>query len=221
VDARLYDRLAAALSLAFLVVLGAGTYYLAAWATRDQSPAIQTRTNDPDVFVEGVSLTRTDSGGTPIFQMSAQSMRHFPFDDSSEFERPRLVSLDPGRPQLTMSADRAIASAEGKETVLSGNVTITRPAGPEKPALTVKTERLTLLAENEIARTNEKVEILQGAARLTAVGMEFDNVTRDLRLFSQIRGLWPPKEPIPPTSNQSVDGRKTLLSARTQSAPAR
>ena len=213
-EARLYDRLAATLSLAFLLVLGAGTYYLAAWATRDQSPAIQTRTNDPDVFVEGVSLTRTDRSGTPIFQMSAQSMRHFPFDDSSEFNRPRLISLDPSRPQLTMSADRAIASAEGKETVLTGNVVITRPAGAEKPKLVVKTERLTLLAENEIARTSEKVEILQGKARLTATGMEFDNITRDLRLFSQIRGLWPPREP-PPAPDKAALARQTLATAGT------
>lgn len=191
-QARLYDRLAAALSLAFLLILGAGTYYLAAWASRDQSPEIQTRTNDPDVFMEGVSMTRTDRTGTPVFQMSASSMQHFPFDDSSEFIQPRLISLDPNRPQLTLSADRAIASAQGEETVLSGNVVLTRPANADKPELVVKTQRLTLVADNEMARTDEPVTIWQGNAKLAATGMEFDNLTRNLRLFSQVRGLWPP-----------------------------
>lgn len=193
-EARLYDRMAAALSVAFLLLLGAGTYYLAAWATRDKSPAIQTKTNDPDVFVEGVSLTRTDHVGTPVFQMSADRMRHFPIDGSSKFDSPRLVSLDPTQPVVTLRADRAIASAQGQETVLIGNVILTRPASSDKTELIIRTERLTLIGESEIARTDAPVSIVQGNARLTATGMEFDNLTRDLRLFSQVRGFWPPRE---------------------------
>ncbi|MGB7180414.1 MAG: LPS export ABC transporter periplasmic protein LptC [Burkholderiaceae bacterium] len=193
-QARLYDRLSAFLSVVFLLVLGAGTYYLAAWATRDGSPAIQTRTNDPNIFVEGVSLTRTNESGIPVFEMSADSMRHYPIDGSSKFERPRLVSVDPQRPVLTLTADQAITSVEGKETVLSGHVVLTRPAIGDKPALIIRTDQLTLIGDSEIARTTAPVSIVEGDARLTATGMEFDNLTRDIRLFSQVRGVWPPPE---------------------------
>lgn len=193
-NARAYDRMAAMLSVVFLVALGAGTYYLAAWANRDTSPAIQTKTNDPDVFVEGVSLTRTDASGEPIFQMSAQSMQHFPFDGSSKFEQPRLISLDSAKPKVTLTADQAIASANGEQTVLTGNVVLERQSGPEKPQLVVRTERITLLSENQIARTDAKVQIEQGNARLTGTGMEFDNLSRDLNLSSQVRGVMPGTE---------------------------
>lgn len=193
-NARLYDRIAAMMSVAFLVVLGAGTYYLAAWANRDTSPAIQIKTNDPDVFVEGVSLTRTDASGQPIFQMSAQSMQHFPFDGSSKFDQPRLISLDAAKPKVTLTADQAIASANGEQTELTGNVVLERQSGPEKPRLLIRTDRITLLSENQVARTDAKVQIEQGAARLVATGMEFNNLSRDLSLSSQVRGVLPKTE---------------------------
>ena len=193
-NARFYDRLAAMMSVVFLVVLGAGTYYLAAWANRDTSPAIQTKTNDPDVFVHGVSLTRTGANGEPIFQMSAASMEHFPFDGSSKFEQPRLVSLDGDKPKVTLTADQAIASANGEQTELTGNVVLERQSTADKPRLVIKTERITLLSENQIARTDAKVEIEQGAARLMGTGMEFDNLSRNLSLSSQVRGVLPGSE---------------------------
>ena len=207
-EGRVYDRLAAALSITFLLVLGAATYYLAAWATRDTSPQIQRKTNDPNVFVEGVSLTRTGVNGEPVFQMSAQSMRHFPFDGSSEFLEPRLVSLDTKRPKVTVKADRAIASKEGKQTVLTGNVVLTRQAAHDAQPLQVLTERLTLISDTELAKTDDKVRIRQGPAHLTAVGMEFDNQTRNLKLISQVRAVWPDAaKPVKKTSEPSGKSR--------------
>jgi lipopolysaccharide export system protein LptC len=193
-NGRIYDRIAAMMSVIFLVALGAGTYYLAAWANRDTSPAIQTKTNDPDVFVQGVSLTRTDASGEPIFQMSAASMQHFPFDGSSKFEQPRLISLDSAKPKVTLTADLAIASADGEQTELTGNVVLERQSGPEKPRLVIRTERITLLSENQVARTDARVQIEQGDARLMGTGMEFNNLSRDLSLSSQVQAVLPGSE---------------------------
>ncbi len=78
--------------------------------------------------------------------------------------------------------------------MLTGNVVLKRQSAPEKPLLVVRTERITLLSENQIARTDAKVEIEQGNARLTGIGMEFDNLSRDLNLSSQVRGILPGTE---------------------------
>lgn len=196
--ARLYDRLAAMASVAFLLTLAAGTYYLAVWVTRAPGTTTQVRTNEPDMFVEGVSLVRVNAQGSPAFQMSAQRMRHFPIDGSSEFDAPRLISVDPSRPRVTVTAQRAIASQNGDETVMSGDVLLRREADGEQPALEVRTERLVVNARTEVASTDLAVEIRQGHARLTGVGMEFDNLSRELSLHSQVSGYWPP----PPSPDQ-------------------
>lgn len=190
-NARFYDRLAAVASIAFLLVLAAGTYYLAVWVSRDQKTTLITTSNKPDVFVEGVSLTRVNTDGNPVFQMSAQSMLHYPIDGTSEFRMPTLVSLDSNRPRMTVRADIAIANQDGQSTVLEGNVVLERQAMPENPTLTIKTERLVLTPDDETARTDLPVLIEHGTAKLRGIGMEFDNLLRTMRLHSQVQAVVP------------------------------
>lgn len=186
-NARFYDRLAAMASIVFLLVLAAGTYYLAVWVSRDQDTTLTTTSNEPDVFVEGVSLTRVNTMGDPVFQMSASSMLHYPIDGSSEFRMPTLVSLAEDRPRMTLRANVATASREGQSTVLEGNVVLERQAMPDNPTLTIETERLVLTVDDETARTDLPVLISHGTARLSGVGMEFDNLLRTLRLNDQVQ----------------------------------
>lgn len=192
-NARFYDRLAAVASIVFMLILAAGTYYLAVWVSRDQQTSLITTSNEPDVFVEGVSLTRVNTQGDPIFQMSADSMLHYPIDGTSEFRMPTLVSLDSNRPRMTVRADLATASSEGQSTVLEGNVVIERQAIPQNPTLTIRTERLVLTPDNETARTELPVLIEHGTAQLSGVGMEFDNLSRTMRLHSQVQADIPEK----------------------------
>jgi len=187
---RLYDRLAAFVSVTFLLALAAGTYYLAVWVSRDSQSPVMVRSNEPDVFVEGVSLTRVNAMGEPVFQMSAASMLHFPIDGSSQFKDPVLISLDQNQPLVTVRANSATASASGKSTVLEGNVVLERQANQDNPLLRVLTERLTLAPDNETARTDLPVRIEHGAATLTGTGMEFDNLNRTLRLLASVSANW-------------------------------
>ncbi len=199
-NARLYDRLAAIASILFLVSLAAGTYYLAVWVTRDNESSVVKTSNEPDVFIEGVSLTRVNATGNPVFRMSADSMLHYPIDGSSAFTRPLLVSLDESRPTMSVRADKATASREGQSTVLEGNVVLTRAAEANNPALTVRTERLTLTPDDETARTDLPVQIEHGTVHLQGTGMEFDNLSRELRLNAQVRGDW--TAPTKPSERQ-------------------
>jgi len=191
VNPRLYDRLAAFASITFLLILAAGTYYLAVWVSRDAQSPVVVRSNEPDVFVEGVSLTRVGANGEPVFQMSAASMLHFPIDGSSLFQDPILISLDENRPTMTVRADSARASASGKSTVLEGAVILERQGYESNPRLRVLTERLTLTADNEIAQTDLPVRIEHGEAILTGTGMQFDNLKRTLRLLAAVNANWP------------------------------
>jgi len=197
VKPRVYDRLAAGVSLALLLMLAAGTYFLAQFSLRDTGPAAaRALTHDPDYFVEDLVFTRINAHGDPVFRVSATRMLHYPDDQSSDFERPVLVSLDPQKPRVTVRAERGSTSADGKETVLTGNVVLVRDAGANEPAMTIRTESATVYSETEIARTDQPVRIERGDSVLTGVGMEFDNAARSLRVDSRVQLTW---QPPPPT----------------------
>jgi lipopolysaccharide export system protein LptC len=185
------DRIAALLSVLALAALAAFTAFLAERAGLDEAAGPRLRQPDePDYFVERFSLTRLDERGDPTFRMSAQRLEHFPADDSSVITRPVLVSLDPGRPRVTLSAERGRAQGRSDETLLEGNVVLTRAATAGSASLRLSTDAVVLYNGREIARTDRPVRIEQGASVLTGVGMEFNNPARTLQLFGSVRGLW-------------------------------
>lgn len=188
---RAYDRIAAVFSVALLAGLAGVSYYLAELATRlDRQTATRGPAHEPDYFVEGFALTRTNGRGEPTFRMSAARMNHYPDDDSTDFDHPVLVSLDPARPLVTVHADRGTASSAGQQTHLHGNVRLTRAAQADRPELRIDTDHVLLLPEEDVARTDRPVKITYGASSLTGEGMEFDNAARVLQVRSNVQGVW-------------------------------
>lgn len=194
---RFHDRLAAGVSVLLLAGLAGGSYYLAeiSWQMATGPSASPVR-HEPDYFVEGLVFTRINAQGEPAFRMSAQRMVHYPDDDSTAYERPVLVSLDPTQPPLRMVADTGTSTTGGVETRLSGHVVMTRAATAIEPTMTIHTDYVVLYSATEIAKTDRPVRIERGASVLTGVGMEFNNAARSLIVDSEVHGTW---QPLPKT----------------------
>ena len=188
---RAYDRLAAGFAVLLLAVLATATYYLAAMA--DRSPFVdqgRQQRHEPDYFVEHVELTRLNPQGQPLYRMKATRLNHYPDDDSIDFVQPALTSLDPAKPLVTITADRGKSTSGGVETHLYDNVVLTRAPFGEAPQMRVQSQYMLLLSEQDIARTDQPVHITYGDSVLDGTGMEFNNDTRQLELFSKVRGTW-------------------------------
>jgi lipopolysaccharide export system protein LptC len=196
-DTRLKDRIAAVVSMLLLTALGLFTFYLSEVADRDRSrqetrPAAAT---GPDYFVERLAVLGMTALGEPSFRLEAQQLQHFPADDTSEFEEPVMVSLDPDRPRITVTADRGRLTSGGTEAHMSGNVIVTRAAAAGAAPMRADTDYAIVIPDRDIVRTDWPVTIVQGANRLTGVGMELDNRTRQLKVDSQVRAVWQAPSP--------------------------
>ncbi len=195
---RSLDRIAAIVSLALLTGLGLFTFYLAQVAERGQRPrsADAPPSNDPDYFVERLALLTMNERGEPAFRLEARELHHFPADDTTDFEAPVMVSLDPARPRVTITANRGKLLQGGVEAHLSGDVVVTRGATANAAPMVASTPYAIVLPDEDIVRTDRPVTVVQGGNRLTGVGMELNNRTRQLRVDSQVRAvLEPPPKP--------------------------
>jgi len=199
---RLHDKIAAVISLVLLVALGLFTFYLARVSEREQASRAVPRTasNEPDYFVERLALLTMNERGEPAFRLEATRLQHFPLDEVTVFEAPVMVSLDPARPRLTVTARQGRMTPGGEEAHLQGGVVVTRAASAGAAALRAETEYAVVLPEQDIVRTNQAVTIVQGGNRLTGVGMELNNRTRQLRLDSRVSVVLAPPQaaPVPP-----------------------
>lgn len=145
--------------------------------------------HDPDAVVDDFTVTRLDEQGAPRYTLSAEHMVHFADDDSTELVAPRFVRRGAG-PTLTVTAKRGSVTHDGEEAFLHDDVLIVREATPEHEELRVHTNYLHILAEQDIARTDEPVTIAEGRSVLSGVGMEFEKDQSRFKLYSRVRGTF-------------------------------
>jgi lipopolysaccharide export system protein LptC len=144
--------------------------------------------HDPDFIADDFGITKMNGAGKPEYTVSAERMLHYPDDDSTAVEMPRMVQRRDQAPAIVIRADRGRISKGGEETNFYGNVVVIREAGKDEKELRVQTEYLQVFPERDIARTDRPVIITEGGSRLTGVGMEVNNKTRQFQLQSQVRG---------------------------------
>jgi lipopolysaccharide export system protein LptC len=195
VNARLYDRLAALLAIFLLSILAAFTYYLAEYANRgDKVADNKVVRHEQDYFVERFTLIKLNAQGQPTFRLAADLMKHFPDDDTIEFTKPRLISLDKSKPVITVVSESGKAGPQGDITELFGNVVLTRAPNEVSKLLKMNTEYLLVDTNKETGTTDKPVKITQGASELTGIGMDFDNLNRLFALHSNVKSTWVPEK---------------------------
>jgi lipopolysaccharide export system protein LptC len=184
----MYGRSAIWFPLALLALLAALTF----WIDRAVQPPQPVRDGStrhaPDYTVNNFSINKPDSEGNRRYTLAATEMKHFPDDDTTELLRPRFTQYSPRKPTMQIQSQRGRVSADGENVYFMDNVKLAREATPSKGELTVLTEYLHILPEQDIAATDRPVKILQAPSTvITANGMELNRKERTLKLFRHVR----------------------------------
>jgi lipopolysaccharide export system protein LptC len=179
------------LLIPFLCLLGI-TYWLNQQVQPDLAKAVVTRRHDPDAIVDNFSATRLNDQGRPRFIMVAKKMQHFPDDDSSTLEMPRLTSMSAEHPTIYASAKSGILSSKGDEVFLRGDVEVLREASAKQDKLTLQTEYLHVLPNRDFLNTDRAVTVVDAHRTVYAMGLEMDNKAHTIKLLSQVRSEYVP-----------------------------
>jgi lipopolysaccharide export system protein LptC len=175
-----------------MLALAALTFYLDRTVSDgDSHPAL--RRHDPDYLVVNFTTTTYDSDGKPETKLSAAKMVHYPDDDSTELEAPRVVQTKRDEPRVTVRADRGKLERAGEDIYLYENVILERDAGAGQSAARLTTDYLHVVRDRSLARTDREVKIVEENRSLSGRGMEFNNETGHFTLKSDVRGRFAPK----------------------------
>lgn len=143
--------------------------------------------HEPDAIVDNFSAVTLDEQGAPRFILAAKSMLHYPDDDSTALEVPRITMYSPERSPMHAVAQHGTISRRGDEVTLFGDVEVLREAGKQQSELTLQTEYLHVVPEQDKADSNRAITVTDAHSTLRAVGLELDNKARTLKLLSQVR----------------------------------
>jgi len=178
----------------FPVVLLAAVAAMTVWLDRQVQPPERSRDgkarHDPDYIVEKLAATRFGPDGLARYSLSARRMVHYPDDDTTHLEAPKLVNFSGTGATVTVTSKTAMISSNGENAYLTDDVRLVRSAYADKSELTMQTSYLHVIPDADIAKTDKPVRVSDARILITAVGLEFNNQTRILKLQSNVRGRY-------------------------------
>jgi lipopolysaccharide export system protein LptC len=141
--------------------------------------------NEPDYIVEKFSFVRMSETGAPHYIFSGAKLTHRPVDDTSDVETPQLRAMNPGEPVMTISAKQAIIAHADNTVKLQGNVSVQRPSAPGVQNMTLTTQSLTVLPDEDRMETDKAVDMVLGKNTVHGVGMQANNATGKMHFEAQ------------------------------------
>jgi lipopolysaccharide export system protein LptC len=180
------------------IMLGAvfcafGSFWLLQVVTEQDRSIAVGKSNEPDYIIENFSFVRMGKAGQPKYVVSGDRLTHRPIEDISYIDRPVVQGMTTEHPRMTMHADRARILHEQDQVELIGNVDVERPGTATVKPLSIKTQQLTVLPDEEIMKTALPVEMKLGGLAVRGTGMLANNATQQVHLEKDGYMIVPPR----------------------------
>ena len=176
----------AALSLLVLLTLWLNQLVQAPVARADGS----TR-HDPDLIVENFNARKLSDDGRVLYTLEARKMVHYPDDDSALLESVKVEAYEPKQPRMMITADNGRLEQGGERILIEGNVVVVRDADAKVDAARITTQKLLVLPDAGIARTDTDVKLESARVETLAEALEIDNRARTMKL-DRVRATYKP-----------------------------
>src|SRR5262249_16270287 len=146
---------------------------------------------DLGYYLRDAKLVGLDPDGHELYAVHAERIEQQPADDSVSLQRVTVNYATGSDTPWTVVADAGRIPASGDVIELEGNVQLSRAGAPGTARLEIDTPQLELAVRDRIARTEEAINLKQGADTLSATGMEADLRNETLRLGSRVHARFP------------------------------
>jgi lipopolysaccharide export system protein LptC len=182
-----------------------------------QGPKIDgSNRHDPDYTMNNFVTTQTDVTGKLRYVLAAAEMVHYPDDDSTVLQRPRFTQYTTDKPYTQIEGLRAYVSSDGEEIELVDNVKVVRQAFEGKGEMQVLTEKLIILPNQDLVKTDSPVVITQAPKTvIRATGMVFDKKKQTLTLNKRVKAHYERPIGIKPKSSKLIAKPLSAVSAST------
>lgn len=173
--------------------------------------------HDPDYIISHFVTTQTDINGTLRYKLAATEMKHFSDDDSAVLQRPRYTQFAVNKPYTQIQGLYGNVSSNGEVIELFNNVKVTRQAFAGKGEMTVETDYLNILPNQELVRTASPVVIRQAPRTVIyATGMLYEKKNKTVTLLHKVRAHYE----RPPTSKTAKNIANKTLTRNKKTTPS-
>jgi lipopolysaccharide export system protein LptC len=166
--------------------------------------------HDPDYILNNFTTTRTDENGELRYRLSALEMRHYPDDDTTELEKPQFQRYEVDKPFTTIEGNKGFVSTDAETVEFIDDVKVVRQAFNGKGEMVVLTDRLEVMPNEEMAKTDRPVVITQEPKTVIhATGMIYDKKNQSVQLLSRVKSHYEKPNVDSATTPNSMNRRPT------------
>lgn len=181
-------KLTTLLPLVAMAILAGITYWLLqATLTKPAEPE-RPKEHAPDYFANNFSVSELDATGTTQYRLTAVSMVHYEDDENSDLVQPAMRMFQPLKPTVTSTSERGTVNGDVSIVDLYDNARLLRVAGYGDPQMQADSQHFRILVNDDVIETEKPVKLQRGLSVTTANGMNYNNVTRVMKLYGQVRG---------------------------------
>ncbi|PKO53568.1 MAG: LPS export ABC transporter periplasmic protein LptC [Betaproteobacteria bacterium HGW-Betaproteobacteria-20] len=174
--------------IVFLLVLAIFTAWINYAVQPPKAKPDGSSRHDPDYIMSNFVTTQTDINGALRYKLAAVEMKHFPDDDTTALQRPRFTQFAVGKPYTQVEGLHGLVSGNGEQIQLMDKVKVTRQAFADKGEMTVETEYLNILPNQDLVHTDKPVVIRQAPKTVIyATGMIYDKNKQTVTLLHKVR----------------------------------
>lgn len=144
----------------------------------------------PGYYMVDAVITEMNPDGSQRYRVAAEHIAQDPATQAIDLENMKLVyRVDPER-EWTLTARNGHVPPASKVLDLAGDVEIKGlpNAGAGTVPAVVRTERLQLDTETNVATTSARVDIIWGNRRISTMGLKADLKAEKLQLESSVHG---------------------------------
>lgn len=199
--------------IALLLLLAALTFWIDK-SVQPQVPKLDgSSRHDPDYVMSNFETTQTDVNGLLRYKLAASEMKHFPDTDATNLIKPRFTQFAQDKPYTKLQGDTGNVSSDGEEVEVFGNVLVTREAFGGKGELTVETDYLKVLPNEDYATTDRPVVIRQAPGTVIyATGLIYEKQQQTVTLLHRVRAHY--ERPVTQTKKNVTSDTKRKQAAK-------
>ena len=206
------DRFRIWLGVVLLATVALGSFWILEVMRRNdvEGNTRSSARSEPDYYVEKFDFIRLPNNGKANYHIIGDRLTHHPLDDNYLIQQPRINSFDADKTPVNIRAERALIEQktlkltpqrEHDQIHLQGNVQVERPDSASAKRMTLKTEYLLLLPDQDLIKTDQAVNLISSNTEITAVGMMANSSAQQLQLLSKVRARFTkPGMPLKPNS---------------------
>jgi LPS export ABC transporter protein LptC len=152
------------------------------------SPEAQVQPPQPGYYMKRARIVEMGPDGRPLYRVEAERLQQDPSDNSVQMNDLKLVYHSVEAHDWTLTAAHGFVPPGSRTLDLAGDVTIVGQPQPNSPSAVVRTSRLSVDTQTNIATTQERVDIEWGPRRITTMGLTADLKAERLKLESSVHG---------------------------------